>query len=73
MAKLQKLQTLLQRYQAVKQYQEALEEHRRETEKGKELKHFIKEWHYNEQNKDPPTDLGNGKALITLWKALPDD
>jgi hypothetical protein len=33
----------------------------------------MKEYHYNKEHPDPPVDLGNGKMLVTLWKALPKE
>jgi hypothetical protein len=72
-SKLQKLQTLLQRYQALKRYEEKLEEHNKAMERNKELEHFIKEWRSNRYNPDPDVDFGNGKVRITVWKAAPED
>ena len=71
--RLQKLQVLLQRYQALKRYGEALTENSKAIERNKELEHFVKEWHYNRDNPDPDVDLGNGKVLRAVWKALSED
>jgi hypothetical protein len=39
----------------------------------KEIRHGMKEYRYNKEHPDPPVDLGNGKMLVTLWKALPKE
>jgi hypothetical protein len=41
------------------------------SNKLKEVKHDLDELRYDLRNPDPPIDLGDGKVLITLWKALP--
>jgi hypothetical protein len=35
-------------------------------QRGKELRHIMKEWRYNGDNKDPQEDLGNDKMLVIL-------
>jgi hypothetical protein len=63
----------MQQYEKVKQTQEELTKLQEQEDENKELQYAIKEWRYNRENKDPDVDLGDGKLLVTLWKALPED
>ena len=74
--KINRLQILLQQYEAVsqyeeslKQYSEALEQRKEVEESNKRLRHLLESCHRvrtQTEDDDPPIPLGNGRYLVTI-------
>lgn len=69
--RLEKAEEVIKLASETKRLKEQSKDEKGRSQELKELKHYMKEYRYNIENPDAPEYLPNGKALITVWKALP--